>query len=327
MPKEITHWTIAEKIYLFMDDDSFLKTVIRRHKNLYLVGAVIFDTPFYLFFGKMAPVLNQLAGSIHDTAGNSYRPLINAFAFHGKNLPGPVLALNLGILTHIHCDSIFHPLVYYFSGTDKENSTTGKAARIRHHTLETYLDLYYRARFQLKNKGLMKNLIRHLEIDISQLVTILSVMFPQASAETWTAMHEAIQRHIRVQQLFDNNPVKIVLNLLNRLPGIDVQEYLSNFYPMHHPRGDLLFNRPVAYRHPVTGVYFQHTIKDLETRCINETAKRFEKIKDFDPPYLSQYFQRICRGPNLNTGMIGVNKSDMKYFNTKKNLTELIFSK
>ena len=52
MPKEITHWILAEKAYRTLETKSGLKAIIKQYKNLYLAGAVIMDTPFYLLYGN-----------------------------------------------------------------------------------------------------------------------------------------------------------------------------------------------------------------------------------------------------------------------------------
>lgn len=46
MPKEYTHWVLAEKIFLELPG-SQIKHLIEQNKNLYYLGAVIPDTPLY----------------------------------------------------------------------------------------------------------------------------------------------------------------------------------------------------------------------------------------------------------------------------------------
>ncbi len=319
MPKEITHWILAEKVYRHLDDASPLKKIIVSHKNLYMAGAVIADTPFYSgVYEKSGGVTEQSGQKFHDNPLNSYEPLTRVVAHYAPEIPEDVLSLLLGIVSHIHADSSFHPLVYYLSGFNTPDKK--KKASTIHHTLEAFLDIYYIERFQLQNKGFFSEVLNNIEMEERRFMSILSHLF---SIEQ-TRIKKAVKIHSLIQKRFDENIVKILLRLLNAIPGADLEFYLSSFYPLRRPESDSMFRYPFYYRHPVTGEEFRHSVKDLEKKMIQETLKVFGFIESgMEKNAVAEAFFQL-KGPNLYTGMVGAGKAEMRYFSVKKDIKKLI---
>jgi len=326
MPKYITHWILAEKIYLNIDDNSALKEIIKRHKNLYLTGSVILDTPFYLIVGKDGYLMNKLAEKIHDTPDNSYEIIETVIRAYKKQLPDSVLALLLGIITHIQADAVFHPFVYYFSGT----GISGKKERARHHILESHMDLYFKDKLDLRNKGLFSEFLKHIEMEGKIFLKVLSILFSQDQKQDQKINIKIIQKALKMnsilQGLFDKNLPRIILQLLNLIPGIDLTDYISYFYPYPRPEPDTLFQHPYNYRHPVTGEKFHHSVDELAKQSIQHSLDLFRSIgNNIKNNSLSELFS-LLTGPNLYTGLENTRKTDMHFFNTEKDILEVIFN-
>ncbi|QTA88872.1 zinc dependent phospholipase C family protein [Desulfonema magnum] len=331
MPKEITHWMLAEKVCQNIDADSPLKNIINHHKNLYLAGAVIVDSPLYLLFGRAAKMMNLLGQKIHDNPEDSYKPVANLIHYYGQNVPDDVLSLLLGVISHIHADSLFHPLVYYVSGNNLTDQKTGRDQSMAlHRILETYIDLYYADGFQLQNRGLVSQALNNAEMEKHRLLNVLAMLYSgldgfQNLKDIRIPIKNALRSHALIQKLFDNNPLKIILRLLDAIPGADMEFCTSLLYPFHAPEPASIFRYPFSYRHPVTGEKFQHSVKDLEEKMIRETLHVFglieKHLKNYSP---ARAFSQL-RGPNLCTGIPGTRASDMRYFCNKERMTELIF--
>ncbi len=328
MPKEISHWFLAEKACRKLEDDSVVKEIIQRHKNLYLIGAVIADTPFYCrVYGSGKADIVRWGEMIHNSPVNSYAPLLNVICRFGPRVPDNVLALLLGVISHIHADSSFHPMVYYTTGNPASvPEQERRTARVRHQTFETFLDIYYREGFYLQNRGLLSELLKNAEMEEALLLDVLTVFFShgQETADS-LQVKNALVTHAAVQKLFDNNALKIMLGIINRIPGINLDSYTSSFYPVRKPEPDSLFPRPFSYRHPVTGADCRNTIRELEEAAIRNTLNIFGIIGcHIGKDSFSEVFSGL-RGPDLYTGMVGYGKSDMRYFGYEKDLMKLIF--
>ena len=325
MPKDITHWVLAAKIFKRLDQNSSLKGLIERYQNVYLAGAVILDTPFYLIYGKDGKRMNRSAEKIHDSPGNSYAVLENALKFYGRHVPDVVLVLILGILTHIHIDALFHPFVYYFSGVAGKDPKRRKQSQYRHHTLETYLDIYFLKEISLHNRALFSETLKHLEMEVKNLVEFLSSLYSWEEKIDAALVRKTLRTNAVFQRWFAKNSPRIFLTLLNQIPGVDLTHFISYFYPHLRPEPARLFQRPYDYRHPVSGEKVRHTIRELSEESLRVVTNVFRAVEH----HLKQnsladiFIQRT--GPNLYTGMAGHQKKDMHFFKTDIDVFHLIY--
>jgi len=313
MPKERTHWILAEKVFQEILPDSPLKKIVGLHKNLYLAGAVIPDTPFYLLYGKSGKMMSQLGMRLHDNPLNSYQPLSDAINHHMRHVPDDVLALILGFIAHIHADASFHPLVYYLTGGDENE----RNREIRHRTLEAYLDIYYSARFPLQNRGLVSNVMTSLEMGEDRFLNLLSLFYFGREKKHIPEIKKSLLRHRMIQKLFDRDSVKITLKWLDFIPGMKLDLIMATCYPLVRPDPWSMFHHPFSYLHPVTGQPFRHSVRDLEEKMIRETLGIFAQIEcHMKNRTLPELFSRL-KGPDLCTGMMGKQISDMCCFSSR----------
>ncbi len=326
MPKEITHWTLAQKAYQEMDAGSALKPILSRHKHLYLLGAVIADTPFYRLIGKTGKLMNQVGKRIHDNPDNGYEPAVRVINAYSPHPPDDVLALLLGFFAHVHADASFHPFVCHFSGSivrgDKEERAQ---ATIFHHTLESWLDIYYARESPLQNSGFFSEVLKNVEMEDEPLLKLLAILYSGGEPVEMSCVRETLICHALIQRLFDKRGVNRILELLNRIPGIDADVYRSSFYPLQKPDPSSMFLHPVSYQHPVTGETFQHTLRDLERKTIRDTLEICRLVEHHrNRSSLGEAFAGL-KGPSLYTGMTDARESDMRYFNMRKEMAELVF--
>jgi len=322
MPKHITHWILAEKIYLDIEGDSVLKKIINSYKYLYLTGAVILDTPFFLLYGRGGKVMNRVAEKIHDAAYNSYAIFKDVINADERPLPDAVLSLLLGIITHIQADAVFHPLVYFFSG----KGIADKKERARHHILESYLDLYFKERLGAPNKGLFSEVIKQIEMEEKAFLEVLANLFSLDRKSGINMIKKALKMNSLIQGLFDKNLPRILLQFLNFFPGMDLNDSISHFYPHPKPIPGTMFLHPFDYRHPVTGQKSKISVDELAEQTVQRILEVFDVVEKHygSKKPLSEAFLQLT-GPNLYTGLENTRKSDMHIFNTEKEVLELIF--
>jgi hypothetical protein len=322
MPKHITHWILAEKAYLNIKGDSVLKKIIKSYKHLYLTGAVILDTPFFLLYGRDGKIMNCVAEKIHDAAHNSYIIFKDVIDAHERVMPDAVFSLLLGIITHIQADAVFHPFVYYFSG----KGIADKKERACHHTLEAYLDLYFKEGFEIHNKGLFSEVVKQIEMEENAFREVLTTLFALERKSGMNMIKKAIKMNSFIQGLFDKNFPRILLQFLNFFPGMDLCDSISHFYPHPKPLPGIMFLHPFAYRHPVTGQKLKTSVDELAEQTVQQILEVFGVIEKncSRKDSLAEVLRGLI-GPNLYTGLPDVQKKDMHFFNTQKNIMELIF--
>lgn len=327
MPKEITHWTLAEMAFRGLSDASPLKRIIERHRNLYRIGAVIPDTPFYMLFGEKASSFKEHAERIHDTDGNSFEcflPVLDRF-FH--DVSEPVLSLLLGITTHFYADAAFHPFVCHYSGrVTHQDKTKNRKVQYRHHLLETHIDLYSTEKGFFRTTDTFVQLFNAIEMDRTTFTKVLATFYHATGRDDFALVKKAIRMDAFIQALFDKGIVNAFFRAVNWLPGIHIGHLVSNFYPIRKPKPGSLFQRPIAYLHPVSGERRCVTMRSLENQTLQHILATFEIIEKLpDRKAVSRAFNDL-EGPNLYTGLMGCRQREMRYFNDTQDLMELILT-
>ncbi len=299
MPKELTHWIIAERACKELSSDSRLYGVIAQNKKEYLAGAVLPDTLLHLFCGQDAKLALSAAGRFHNTDGNSYDPLIRAESKYGQLLSDPMLSCLLGVISHMQADMVFHPYIFALTGTDDIG---------RHYQLETNIDMY------LTSKCLQPPVNRLYDLVTAEteqtIVSTAEILFSTASELPIAAISKALKLHCRFQSMYSKTFWKLVVNLLGAFLGNPYNQHRHLFYPIEL-FGKQDFNHmaeAVEWEHPVTGEARKSKIDDLVEDAVKRTVEMFRQIEVektlvaalVDPP-----------GCNLLTGMYAVNSSKM----------------
>lgn len=145
MPKEITHWIIADGVCEGLKGGPLGDAAIE-NPNCLMVGAVFHDALFYLPRNRGNLPFLAVADRLHGEKGeDTYRIIRDlAFAIKKSKKPGPLMAFLVGAASHIQADSLFHPLVFAMTGDYFDPDPIRKTKAVRaHRRLEALLDLYF----------------------------------------------------------------------------------------------------------------------------------------------------------------------------------------
>lgn len=317
MPKEITHWTLAKTAFLQLGATSPLRCLLETHENLYLAGAVILDSPFYMQWGTGGTWLRNQSEKIHDTQQNPFAALVPVLEKPSPDSRDGSVALLAGMTTHVFVDAAFHPMVIHFSGNpNAPEKKMQQRAQARHHLFETYLDLFFAGSgfFPIKTSTFSR-FLKKVEIPRHAFMKMVSTLFSAATPQETALIQKAVQLHAVLQSLFRRTLLKKGLHLLNRLPGVRLEAVISNFYPARIPRPKTLFPRPVSYRHPVTGEKRDVPVERLQEDALASIQKAFAVLDDALQRRAPDPDIAALKGTNLYTGIAGRRLADMRYFN------------
>lgn len=291
MPKELTHWIISQRACDGMTAGSRIGSIIREHHRIYLAGAVLPDTLLHLFRGPHAAAALALAHRFHDTCGNSYAPLIAAERRHGGELPPPLLACLLGVITHMQTDMTFHPLVYALTDPDDMGG---------HYRVETAIDVHFLGKGFTPPTRLVADLVD--SSTSPHLVDILGLLFDPEETLPRSAREQALRLHCRFQAMYDRTPWKLAVRLLARLAGPPFRDQLHLFYPLASSKKTDFVGEIAEWRHPCSGEPMKKSLKilaDDATAGILKTFNSIEKEGKLSPSL------ETAPGANLLTGMHG----------------------
>ncbi len=291
MPKELTHWIIAQRACDGMAADSRIGTIIRENHRIYLAGAILPDTLLHLFRGPHAAAALALAHRFHDTGGNSYGPLIAAERHHRGELPPPFLACLLGVITHMQVDMAFHPFVYAQASADDMGG---------HYRIETAIDVHFLEHGFVPPTRLVADLVD--SSTYPHLLDALAQLFDPDTTLPRPVLEHALRLHCRFQSLYDRTVWKLAIRLLARLAGAPFRDQQHLFYPLASSKKTDIFGRIAEWRHPCSGNLMRSTLDQLADEATTNIVKMFNSIENEGK--LSTPLESVP-GANLLTGMHG----------------------
>lgn len=300
MPKELTHWLLADRAFAGLDNDCHLRSVIESHHSLYLGGAVLPDTLLHLLRGSHTATALTLAHTFHDTPGNSFAPLIRGEQHFSAGLPAVMLACLLGVLTHIVTDIVFHPFVFALTAADGIG---------RHYQIETDIDLHF-------TQSGVKSPVRHLADLIAPdtqefFISAISLLFDPDDRVPRSALEQALADHCRIQAMYDANFWKLAVRILGSVLGSPYREQRHLFYPVLSAKTDrFALTNANGWRHPVSGELILTTLEELADQAVERISALFERINA-----AGSLAETLSENPgeNLLTGMYGVCLPAMKF--------------
>ncbi|MDA8430662.1 MAG: zinc dependent phospholipase C family protein [Geobacteraceae bacterium] len=298
MPKELTHWHLAGRVADGLPPGSRLRDIIQTHRPAYLGGAVLPDTLLHLFRGPHAATALDLAHAFHDTAGNSYAPLIQAEGRFSEGLPPPLLACLLGVISHIEADIVFHPFVY---------ALTGAAGIGRHYQIETAIDCDLQ---RTSRPPALRHLTELVSASTQEtFISACALLFDPHGRLPRSALQQALELHCRLQSLYDRTFWKLAVRVLGGIAGSPFKEQRQLFYPLLR-RAAIGCIEPSTqgWQHPVTGRVQRSTLKELTDEAVRRTMALFSLIEAQGSLTMALGNRP---GENLLTGLHGVRQNEM----------------
>jgi len=294
VPKELTHWMLAERALTLLPAKSRLAGIIARNRKAYLGGAVLPDTLAHLFRGPFHPTARMLGQLFHDPPGNSYQPLVRAESSFPEGLPEPLLSCFLGVITHMEADAALHPYVY---------AKTGPKGIGEHYRLETAIDLLL---LQSGKVPSLRRLARIVDPGTGEiLVRSLGLLLDPDGKLPRRALVKALSSHCWCQSLYDQSFWRVAVRILAAAFGSPFREQQQLFYPPARSARPGKAGTESYWHHPESGFLMDRTLNDLMRLAVERTVELFLLIEKGGS--LAVALTGVS-GPNLLTGLHGVKK-------------------
>ena len=295
MPKELTHWMLAERALAELPKDSRLRRIVVQHRNAYLGGAVLPDTLAHIFRGPFHPTARSLSHRFHNPAGNSFAPLIRAERRFPDGLPAPLLSCFLGVICHMEADMVLHPYVY---------SAMGSADIGEHYRLETGIDRHFLKRGAAPAQRRLDKMLCPASKEV--LLLAAAALFDPEGELPRRALEESLALHCRFQAMYDRTFWKLAVRILARFCGSPFEEQRHLFYPLPGSGvGRIEAGEKGEWRHPESGELKNASLDDLALEAVERTAALFRGIEEAGSIGAALGGHP---GANLLTGLPGVKK-------------------
>ena len=294
MPKELTHWILAERTISLLDRGQ-VADAIKNHPHYYYLGAVIYDSPFYAIGVEHAKVFEEVARRLHGSAGEDTFDAQRGFirTYDGRKLPEEAMSFIAGTLTHYCADVTFHPLVNYYCGKyAPDNPEKRSFARTRHRTFESLMDIFFYGMFVrergggfpsklgriLKNRGRFENTVGFVSGSASGVDDLVGRFYWPGADDIPVA--DLLRRHGKLQKLFYNGAIGTVLDIAGKLFGGGLPVISATVYPVRFKRRGIkkpeetfpFFANPIFFNHPNTGSEAKGTAEDFAARMTTSAA-------------------------------------------------------
>jgi hypothetical protein len=277
MPKEITHWAVAQKAAAHASEPH-VRRIIENNMGLYLTGAVAVDSPYYAFTGGKK-LFKSAGARLHGMGEeNPFSAVLRVPAVARGEGGDQALAFTLGALTHLIADTVFHPMVYYLTGDyDDPDKARRKKAVTLHRLLETRMDVWFAKSVKLANGGSLLRSAAKAWTGAKAFTQLASSLFFGKDDMTAPA-RMAVASHAVIQSFFKRRWAGRLAGFYGCLARRDMGEFTALFYPPMTSAAPPFFSEPIRYKNPVSGEFFRESLADMEKRAVETCAGWFDSI-------------------------------------------------
>jgi len=313
MPREVVHCEILDRVR-----DVRLPTLLITHEHFAYLGSLAPDALYYYRLG--ASSVEGIAEILHGSAGDDTFTLPRELAKKILELPvnerDPLWAFLIGYVTHCVVDSIFHPPIYFLTGDYYDvDVESRREVRARHRAFEVYLDSWWGTSVGAQHYDLWHSWKKVSgSLSFARLTNYLQEITKQNPKGTeWRNAFwymSALQRAFYSKWL--GSFMKRARSLFPKLRSSEALFRLGREIP------DKIFDEPLRFKNPVTGVDGCATIFELRERSIQECLAVVKQLEPLIGGYSTDVegaFKGLV-GKSLNAGLIGVKKAEMKYFSS-----------
>lgn len=305
MPKEYTHWLIAQKILEEPSGPSPAGPVMEAVHSFpycFLLGSVTPDTPFYYLYGQNKETFKKIALQTHgEEKFDSFVSLKEILRRYRLEIPPPLLSLFAGTACHVITDALFHPLVRVLTGTVEEEMHKGeKPQRTRrriiekHYLVETCLDVYVRQNSFLPEGGRYRDILSGAKRENPDLTEHLSLYFFRESKGHQKEVSRAIHLHSRIQGSFHSPAPAMLITLISPFFS-SLQPFRRSFYPQFLKKTYAFFDSVITL--PQEEGAGQSLFAELATLAQESCARTFARINAFIEDKNSHFHEK---GPKAN---------------------------
>ncbi len=277
MPKEITHWRLAEEVSRRLRETSF-EGPLQRNGNILHIGAIVHDAPYYYLKPDREKRFGDLPRKLHGTVDDAYE-LIGALLNYTLERPRqerePLLAFLVGLVTHLFADALMHPLIFYLTGRyDDPSFRHGTIARQDHRRLESLIDMHLAGGYERVRSYSLAIYLHSAEVPLNGLYAHAGNAWlePGRAPDFAGGLASAFRLFAFLQGLF-RNPLlgRLAFRLFAIAPAI-AREILALFYSPQLLRYEGRIAGTIPYRHPCSGREQAHGIAELYQEAVEQSV-------------------------------------------------------
>lgn len=312
MPKEQCHFMLAQKAAKAATGR--VARAVAKAPNLFLLGAVIMDTPLYAVADKglCLPITERLHGQHGE---NPFEDAARVLEGAAPGFADEALSFAMGVVSHVMADAAFHPFVFYVSGSCTHPLAVTRALCVaRHRRVETLMDTMFMNNGGMPRPRTFYGLASGAEAPARTVRGMAAELFGVSGPGWDRRVRSMMAGHCILQALFLAHPASHLVHMAGRFYVEKVRGLDALFYPYDGKRPQLGTSAALKYLHPVTGKAREATISGLVKRAVGSSVEVFERVSECSSLGEAAAALREIRAPSPETGLPGVGAAEMRYF-------------
>lgn len=311
MPKEITHWLIADEALRRLRQ-SLPARELRR--EFVMLGATFHDVLYYARRKRGEPSYWDAADILHGAHGEDtleiVRFLLAACLRHPRQTALP--SFLLGVITHIAADTVFHPFIYWTAGDWRGKEALYESQR-RHRALEAAIDVYFCAQksLRLSSFSLYQYRKQAGRKGFEEIITLLAGFSRFAPwSDIKNALRNGYNNLALARFFFYNRLANRIVSAIERGCSARTRTFTALRY--YTENRTALPVEALSHPHPVTGEPVTSSIDEMFERSVQESLRLFafveESLQNGDIETWSEW------GKSLEVGLERTPINAMKHF-------------
>lgn len=266
------------------------------------LGAVFHDALFYLPEMSKIARFPALAYQLHGTKGEDTYDIVRKLAVTAGNSdrPGPLMGFLVGVVSHIHADALFHPLVHTVTGKYFDPNPDQKTRAIQaHRRYETLMDLFFCGGPRNLKQYSLKRYLKKAEIPPFRLFdeALATVAKEKGLPGLSYAVVRAFRNFAIMQSLYK---IQILSGLLYRLEPFvpcSLKEIAALFYSPQLTSKLPQLSAVISYQNPLTGDALSQSLKTIFDTTVEKSSAFCRTI---EPALVHRMpLQLAERGPSM----------------------------
>ncbi len=314
MPKEVTHWKIANEVRDQLPQGAIAKSV-NAFPNVYLLGAVFHDCLYYssdpyILSTKLPDFLH---GAHEEDTFSVITSLIDMYRTANGEGRDIILSFLAGVASHIFVDVNFHPFIYHYTGNYyDEDLQKREVATKQHRMIESLLDQHFDANAHSNKIYNLKQIFVDGVADLEKAVTSNVDFEKHDMSLKFDTIKGAYNNFRLARSIYTKKWLVKSLSIFGKFLPKNIQEVLGLSYFNLSYEAPINFSDNFQYNHPVTNAEISTSIHKLTQTAIAEGVAFLSVVETvLDSGELKD------TGPSLETGLIKSNVKDMIYFSPK----------
>ncbi len=307
MPKEVTHWLIADEVCRNIAID-----IQPEHRNVVLLGSVFHDVLYYYTKGdkQLAALPDKFHGTNREDSFYFVAELINLYQQAESDDKAVFQAFIIGFISHIFADVNFHPFVYYMTGNYYDpDPARRKTAEQKHREMESVIDSHFE-----KDAG--NHRVYDINVMLEDAHQYLEMIFANGIRfkryDVYLGLDDVLHAYNnfkRARNIYTSPWAITLIKLAGPLLPKNLRTLKELSYYHHHYYTETDVTGEMHYLDTLSGAPYISTLDQMKMHAVEDTLSFCASL----PDYLKDSAM-LPEGPSLETGKVGTSSSDMRYF-------------